>query len=77
MDELKKKFGKDLERKLLEDNVDFKLYEKIEDFVKKIKNKNYYTPKIKNDDYSDMKENMSYNFKIPKRFCNKKNEDIF
>ena len=77
LDELKKKFGKDLERKLLEDNVDFKLYEKIEDFVKKIKNKNYYTPKIKNDDYSDMKENMSYNFKIPKRFCNKKNEDIF
>jgi len=76
LNELKKKFGKDLESKLLEDNVDFKLYEKIEHFVWKAQNKNYYTAIIKSDTYCDRKENMSYNFKIPKRFCNKKNENI-
>ena len=77
LNELKKKFGNDLENKLLDDNIEFKFFEKIEGFVKKFKNKNYYTPKIKSDIYNDMKENMSYNFKIPKRFCNKKNENIF
>ena len=75
MNELKKQFGKDIENKLLNENINLQFFKKIEEITKKIKQKIYHTPKIKNTKTFDMKENMSYNFKIPKRFSNKKNDN--
>ena len=75
LNELKKQFGKDIENKLLNENINLQFFKKIEEITKKIKQKIYHTPKIKNTKTFDMKENMSYNFKIPKRFSNKKNDN--
>ena len=75
LNELKKQFGKNIENKLLNENIDLQFFKKIEEITKKIKQKIYHTPKIKNTKTFDMKENMSYNFKIPKRFSNKKNDN--
>jgi len=76
LNELKKQFGKDIENKLLNENINLQFFKKIEEITKKIKQKIYHTPKIKNTKTFDMKENMSYNFKIPKRFSNKKNDNL-
>ena len=75
LNELKKQFGKDIENKLLNENINLQFFKKIEEITKKIKQKIYHTPKIKNTKTFDMKENMSYNFKIPKRFSNTKNDN--
>ena len=75
LNELKKQFGKDIENKLLNENINLQFFKKIEEITKKIKQEIYHTPKIKNTKTFDMKENMSYNFKIPKRFSNKKNDN--
>ena len=80
LNELKKQFGNDIENKLLNEDIDSEFYKKIEEITDKIKTKLYYTPKNRRngdiiDNISAMEENMSYNFKIPKRFSNKKNEN--
>ena len=75
LNELKKQFGKNIENKLLNENINLQFFKKIEEITKKIKQKIYHTPKIKNTKTFDMKEGMSYNFKIPKRFSNKKNDN--
>ena len=72
MSEIKKQFGNDIENKLLNEDIDFKFFQKVEEIADKIRKKIYYTPKIKSNDFNidEMKENISYNFKIPKRFSN-------
>ena len=75
LNELKKQFGKNIENKLLNEDIDLQFFQKIEEIMKKIKKNIYYTPKIKNEKTFDAKENISYNFKIPKRFSNKKNDN--
>jgi hypothetical protein len=72
LNELKKQFGTDIENKLLNEDIDFKFFQKVEEIADKIRKKIYYTPKIKSAsiDMNEMKENISYNFKIPKRFSN-------
>ena len=72
LNELKKQFGTDIENKLLNEDIDFKFFQKVEEIADKIRKKIYYTPKIKSNDFNidEMKENISYNFKIPKRFSN-------
>ena len=75
LNELKKQFGSDIENKLLNEDTDPKFFEKIEEIANKIKKKIYYTPKnknygVNNNIINEMKENMSYNFKIPIRFSN-------
>ena len=80
LNELKKQFGNDIENKLLNEDIDSEFYKKIEEITDKIKTKLYYTPKNRRNgdiinNISAMEENMSYNFKIPKRFSNKKNEN--
>ena len=75
LNELKKQFGKNIENKLLNEEIDLQFFQKIEEIMKKIRQKIYYTPKIKDFKTFDMKENISYNFKIPKRFSSKKNDN--
>ena len=75
LNELKKQFGKNIENKLLNEDIDLKFFQKIEEIILKIKKNIYSTPKIKKEKNFDMKENISYNFKIPKRFSNKKNDN--
>ena len=72
LNELKKQFGTDIENKLLNEDIDFKFFQKVEEIADKIRKKIYYTPKIKSNDFNidEIKENISYNFKIPKRFSN-------
>ena len=77
LNELKKQFGNDIEKKLLNDDIDNNFFQKINEITNNIKEKKYYTPKIKNnyDNINDIKENTNYNFKIPKRFSNHKNKN--
>ena len=77
LNELKKQFGNDIEKKLLNDDIDNNFFQKINEITNNIKEKKYYTPKIKNnyDNINDNKENTNYNFKIPKRFSNHKNKN--
>lgn len=72
LSEIKKQFGNDIENKLLNEDIDFNFFKKVEEIANKIRKKIYYTPKIKSAsiDMNEMKENISYNFKIPKRFSN-------
>ena len=72
LSEIKKQFGNDIENKLLNEDIDFNFFQKVEEIANKIRKKIYYTPKIKSAsiDMNEMKENISYNFKIPKRFSN-------
>ena len=76
LNELKKQFGNDIENKLLNEDIDLQFFRKIEEIANKIKKQIYYTPKNKSRDdinINSMKENFSYNFKIPKRYSNQKN----
>ena len=77
LNELKKQFGNDIEKKLLNDDIDNNFFQKINEITNNIKEKKYYTPKIKNnyDNINDIKDNTNYNFKIPKRFSNHKNKN--
>ena len=72
LSEIKKQFGNNIENKLLNEDIDFNFFQKVEEIANKIRKKIYYTPKIKSAsiDMNEMKENISYNFKIPKRFSN-------
>ena len=75
LNELKKHFGNDLENKLLNEDIDLKFFQKVEEIANKIRKKIYYTPKNKNSNFTGMRENIKSNFKIPKRFSNQKNEN--
>ena len=75
LNELKKQFGNDLENKLLNEDIDLKFFEKIEEIADKIRKKIYYTPKNSNSNFIWIRENIRSNFKIPKRFSNQKNEN--
>ena len=75
LNELKKQFGNDLENKLLNEDIDLKFFEKVEEIADKIRKKIYYTPKNSNSNFIGIRENIRSNFKIPKRFSNQKNEN--
>ena len=75
LNELKKQFGNDLENKLLNEDIDLKFFEKVEEIADKIRKKIYYTPKNSNSNFFGIRENIRSNFKIPKRFSNQKNEN--
>ena len=74
LNHLKRRFGYNIEDKLLNGDVNNDFLLNIEEIINKIKKEYYYTPrnrsiKVQNEN----NHNKSYNLKIPKRFSKNKN----
>ena len=71
---LKKKYGNEIEDKLLNEDISYEFLIQIDEIADKIRNCYYNTPRKKKEQTMNG-INISYNLKIPKRYSNSKNDN--
>lgn len=71
---LKKKYGNEIEDKLLNEDISYEFLIQVDEIADKIRNCYYNTPRNKKEQTMNG-INISYNLKIPKRYSNSKNDN--